>query len=180
MDNENIKGLDDAIHRLSEAMQYVKEDLPDIIGIEGVKHFKNSFQQEGFEDRTVTKWASRKTKRTGSTNGQKVLTKSGELAESIDYRKEGSNVVFSTDKPYAELHNEGGEIEVTPKMKAYFWAMHKQAKDAGDEDMADQYKGMALAKKIVMPKRQFMGESQVLEEHITAKIERDLNRILNG
>lgn len=180
MDNQYVQGADALQRKLNLAKQYLQDDVKDVIGTEAVKQFKKNFEQEGFVDKNVSKWAGRKTKRSGSTNSQKVLSKSGELAESIDYRKEGEGVVVYTDKPYAEIHNEGGEITVTPQMKKYFWAMHRQAKDGGDLDMADQYKGMALAKKITMPKRQFIGESEVLTENITNKIVRDLTKILNG
>lgn len=163
--------------QLAQAKDYLQNDVYDVVGVEAVKHFKGNFEEEGFVDRTTQKWASRKTKRQGSTNGQKVLSKSGELAESIDYEAQKPAVIIKTDKPYAEIHNKGGEIEVTAKMRKYFWAMHKEAKVMGDAEMADQWKGLALAKKIVMPKREFMGESDVLNEKIAAKIIRDLNNI---
>lgn len=177
MDNQYVHGADELQRKLNEAKDYLQNDVKDVIGIEAVKHFKRNFEEEGFVDKSVSKWASRKTKRSGGTNGQKVLNKSGELSESIDYRVDGEGVVISTDKPYAEIHNEGGEITVTPQMRKYFWAMHKEAKDGGDDDMADQYKGMALAKKIVIPKRQFIGESEVLNNNIIDKIVRDLTKI---
>lgn len=177
MDNQYVKGADDLQRKINAAKLYLQGDVKDVIGIESVKHFKRNFEQEGFVDNNVSKWAARKTKRSGSTNSQKVLSKTGELAESIDYKVAGDVVVIYTDKPYAELHNNGGELTVTPQMKKYFWAMHKQAKDAGDLELADQYKAMALAVKIVMPKRQFIGESQTLNNNIIDKITRDLTKI---
>lgn len=177
MDNQYVQGADELQRKLNAATLYLQSDVKDVIGIEAVKQFKKNFQEEGFVDKSVSKWAARKTKRSGSTNSQKVLSKSGELADSIDYRTGTDGVTIFTDKPYAEIHNEGGEISVTPQMKKYFWAMHKQAKDAGDLDLADQYKGMALATKIVMPKRQFIGESEALNNNIINKIERDLTGI---
>lgn len=180
MDNENIKGLDDVMRRLAEAQEYIKQDVPVLIGVLGETHFKQSFHNEGFTDKGLQKWAPRKTKRTGSTNSQKVLTQSKKLENSVVHRVEGNTVIFSSDMPYAQVHNEGGNITVTPKMKAYFWAMHLQAKDAGNLEMADQWKGLALAKKIVMPQRQFMGESKALDDKIATEVTNGLTRILNG
>ncbi len=177
--NQNIKGVDELIAKLQAAKHYLRTDVFDVIGVEAVNQFKRNFDQEGFEDRSVNKWASRKSKRPGSTNGQKILTKSGDLAESITYEKKPPAVIIQTDKPYAELHNEGGEITVTDKMRKFFWAKHKEYKDGGDMELADQYKAFALSKKIVIPKRQFMGQSETLNNNIVEKIMRDLNRILN-
>ena len=179
LNNENIKGADELLKKLQEAKEYIQNDVPLVIGTEAVNHFKASFQNEGFTDASLQKWAARKSKRPGGTNSQKILTKSGELGDSPDYRVEGNTVIIYSDKVYAQIHNEGGEIPVTPQMKKMFWAKHYEAKEAGDTDAAEQYKCMALAKKIVMPKREFIGNSQVLNEKIENKITKDLTRILN-
>jgi phage gpG-like protein len=174
-DNENIKGVDEMKRKLAAAQLYIQQDVPVIIGIEAVKHFKNNFMEEGFDGK---KWASRKSKRMGSTNGQKVLSMTGELAESIDYKIDGNTVTIYSDKPYAKIHNEGGKIQVTDKMKKFFWAKNKEAKDAGATDVADMYKAMALSSEITIQQRMFIGDSQLLITKITQKVTKDLNRIL--
>lgn len=178
LDNENIHGLDDLNRKLDAAMHYFAVDVPVVIGVEAVKHFKKNFETEGVPD--VDKWASRKTLRAGGTNSQKVLSKSGELSESIDYKLEGDTVIIYSDKPYAQIHNEGGEITVTPQMRKYFWAMYYTAREGKETQLMEQWKAMALAKKIKVEKRQFIGESPVLIQNITDKIVRDLTKILNG
>lgn len=180
LDNQNIHGADEMVRRLSEAKLYLADDVKTVVGVEAVNHFKGSFQNEGFTDSNLQKWASRKSKRAGGTNSQKILTKSGELGDSIDYRVEGDTVIIYTDKVYAQIHNEGGEITVTPQMKKMFWAKMFEAKNAGDTGTAEQYKFMALAKTIKIPKREFMGDSKQLVDNITSKIVRDLNNILNS
>lgn len=179
MDNEYVHGADEMARKLQELQQYIDNDLPIRIGTEAVNHFKEGFQNEGFTDKSLQKWASRKIKRAGGTNSQKILSKSGELADSIEFRVEGQKIIISTDKKYAEIHNEGGVIAVTPQMRKYFWAQHYMAKEGGDADLADSWKALALAKEIKMPKRQIIGESEALNERIAIKIEGDLNRILN-
>jgi phage gpG-like protein len=180
LDNQNIHGADELVRRLQAAKQYIKDDVPEVIGTEAVNHFKRGFQNEGFTDSTLNKWASRKTK---VRQQKKILTGQGggdHLADSIDYKVEGETITIYTDKIYGEIHNEGGEIPVTPQMKKFFWAKSFEARDAGEPEIQEQYKFMALAKTIKMQKRQFMGESKVLTENITNKIMRDLTQILNG
>lgn len=180
MDNENIKGLDEVLQRLNKAKEYIKHDLPLVIGVEGVNHFKQSFQDEGFTDSSLSKWKPRASKRPGGTNSQKILSLSGQLADSIDYKIEDTTIIFYSDLPYAEIHNEGGIIQVTAKMKKYFWAQWHNAKERGDKDLMDQFKAFALAKQIKIEKRQYMGESAELDRKIADKIVRDLTNILNG
>lgn len=178
LNNQNITGADEMMAKLKQAQQYILHDVPEVIGTEAVKHFKQSFENEGFTDSNLKKWDTRKTKRSGSTNSQKTLVKSGELENSIDYRVQGTTTIIYSDKLYAEIHNEGGVITVTPKMKKFFWAMCRQAKEAGDIDQANQYKYMALAKTITIVQRQFIGNSVVMNEKIVAKINLDLTRLL--
>lgn len=175
MDNANIHGLDDMLGKLAAIKDYLQNDVVDVVGTEAVNQFKRNFETESFAG--GTKWASRKTIREGGTNGQKVLSKSGELSESIDYKKNGNTASITTDKPYAELHNEGGTITVTPKMKKYFWAKHHEYKEAGNLELAGQFKGLALAKTLTFPQRKFIGESPELIDRITQKITRDLTRL---
>jgi phage gpG-like protein len=168
-------GQEEIQRKLREAMVYVDKKVPHVIGTEAVKHFKNAFQEEAFDGK---KWAARKTIREGGTNGQKILSLSGELGDATDYVVRGSQVIITNDKAYAEIHNDGGVLIVTPKMRKFFWAMHMKFKEAGNLTMADQWKGLALAKKLTMPQRQFIGDSVVLMNNIEAKIERDLTKIL--
>lgn len=180
LDNDNIKGADDLIRRLTAAKSYIAHDVNKVVGVEAVNHFKEGFQNEGFTDKSLEKWKSRKTKRSGGTNGQKVLSKSGELGDSIDYRIEGKTTIIYSDKVYSQIHNEGGEITVTPQMRKFFWAKSHEAKEAGDTDLQEQYKFMALSKVIKIEQRKFMGESKVLVDKIINKIERDLIKILKS
>lgn len=173
-----ITGLEEFKAKLKQAMTFIERDLPDVVGVEGVNHFKESFQNEGFTDSSLTKWAPRRSK---AANGRKILTgDTQELGESIDYKKNGNVVTFYSDKLYAQIHNEGGTIQVTDQMRKFFWAKHAQASEGGLQEIADQWKWMALAKKIVIQKRQFMGDSQQLMLNIDAKVGRELDKIFKS
>ena len=176
LDNEHVHGVDAMVAKLKAAQLYIREDVPEVIGTEAVKHFKQNFVDEGFDG---NKWAGRKTK---VRLARKILTGQGSgdhLGDSIDYKVSGTTITIYTDKAHAQIHNEGGKIEVTDQMKKYFWAMSYQAKDAGDEEMQNQYKAMALSKEIVIKQRKFMDISEPLNNKIIAKIKRDLTNLLS-
>lgn len=179
MDNNNIKGADDFIKKLNALKQYLQQDVKEVIGTEAVRHFKKSFTDEGFTDEVLTKWDTRKTK---MALPKKTLTGQGSgdhLSDSIEYKIEGNSIIITTDRVYAQIHNEGGTIPVTPKMKRFFWAKHKEAKDNDNTDLAEQYKYMALATTITIPKRQFIGNSTSMNNTITQKIKAHLTKIFN-
>lgn len=162
---------------LQKAINYINNDVPLVIGTLAVRHFKEAFRLGGLGG---NKWKDRKMPRTGSTNNQGVLILSGDLMESIDYRVDGTTVIIYSDLLYAEIHNEGGTITVTPKMKKFFWAKHYEMKEAGNLDLAELYKRCAISKQIVIPERRFIGPDPALDDKIVDKITRDLDAIFNS
>lgn len=171
--NKNVIGADKALQQLEAAKNYLRDSVPLVIGTEAVRFFKEAFRKGGLNK----KWEPRKIPRMGSTGNQNVLIKDEHLMDSIDYRIEGRNVVIYSDLVYAQIHNEGGTIPVTPPMKKYFWAKYYEADEAGLEDVAELWKACALAKEITIPQRQFIGNSPELDKKIIDKIIRDLDKI---
>ena len=107
-----------------------------IMGVEAVNHYKKSFRDGGFTDRTLRTWPQRK----GGNDGRAVLVKSGDLRRSIKVkRKTLKSVTIGSDLPYAPVHNDGLR--------------------------AGRGRGFR------MPKRQFVGASQLL----TIKLKRRMN-----
>ena len=51
----------------------------------------------------------------------------GRLRRSVSSRTTENSITFYTDLPYAAIHNDGGEIRVTKKMKRYFWHKYYEA-----------------------------------------------------
>lgn len=98
----NMKGLEKRARGAMEASLI-------LIGNEAVSHFKKSFRDGGFEDKTVEPWKPRKDKSKRS-QGRAILVKSGDLKRSPhreSLNRTGLSVVISTDLPYAKRHNEG-------------------------------------------------------------------------
>lgn len=174
-----IDGEDEFKMKLQQAMDFINNDIMDIIGIESVNHFKQSFEDEGFTDASLEKWESRKSKRL-TRNDQKTLSDTTELAEAIDYSVNGNEITIVNDKPYAQIHNEGGEITVTPKMRSFFIFKHYEALERGNDDVADMWKAMFFSDTLTIPKRQFIGESEMLNTNIMEKIVRELDRIFKA
>jgi len=116
------------------------------IRVELLDEFDRNFQRGGFFTKP---WPQ---KRDGSASH---LTKTGKLRRSVSARISGNSVIFTSSEAYAAIHNEGGNITVTEKMKKYFWAKFK-------ETGQPHFKRMALMKvgsKINIPQRKFIGDS---------------------
>lgn len=150
-----------------ELQEFMDNDLLDIIEVEGLNHFEESFDNEGFTDASLEKWKPRKkvdkrgrdiTKyrtnkvgKKGSLNsygrkdkGRPILTGhntgGNKLRNSLKASQISGGVEFSSDKEYAEVHNEG----------------------EGN-----------------MPKRQFIGKSKQLDKKIIKKVDKTLDKIFD-
>ncbi|MFT0112375.1 hypothetical protein ACMSES_18430 [Bacteroides faecis] len=137
------------------------EDAHRYAKVAGVNFFKQNFRRQGFLDTSLTPWAKRSLT-VGSDRG--VLIQSGKLRDSIHAVNRGiDRIIYQTDPlAYAKIHNEGGYIVVTERMKRYFWYLYMkstgtmQKKKNGElrknkanarlSTMASFYKGMALKK----------------------------------
>ena len=92
----------------------LKVDFPKIVKVEGLNFIHDNFDNEGFTESSgsVKKWKKRK-KRKGKQGrkdkGRALMIKSGNLRRSWDNKTKASDnkVEFTSDKPYAERHNEG-------------------------------------------------------------------------
>ncbi len=151
-----------------DTARFISTDLPDIIAVEGLKHIKKSFKDEGFTDAFVEKWKKRKRNnkrgriitryrtnrigKEGSLNkygkkikGRKILaghnSSGNKLQNSFRARKKRNRVIFFSYKKYAERHNEG--------------------KDG-------------------MPRRTYIAASKVLDNNIEKKINRSLDNIFKN
>lgn len=138
------------------------------IKVELLDEFDRNFQRGAFFSKPWPK------KRDGTATH---LNNTGKLRRSITARISGHCVVFTSSEPYAAIHNYGGTITVTEKMKKFFWAKYKQTKQ-------ERYKHLALMKtgtKIKMPQRQFIGNSpevkKAVEDIVHAAMEAELHKV---
>ena len=166
--NNNAKHFDNYI----ADYKALRRKLTRIYGIEAVNLFKENFDKEGFiaGNGRLQKW-----KKTRRNTGRKVLTKTRKLRRGIHIKRIGNGRVtvgVDSNIKYAKIHNEGGVIPITPKMRRYFWAMFKQTGDS-------YYKGMALTKKteFVIPQRKFIGNTTAMKPRLDRRTIKELEKI---
>ncbi len=90
------------------------------------------------------------------------LNNSGKLRRSIRSDIKNTSIEFSSSEPYAGIHNYGGKIRVTPKMKKFFWAKYLESGQPYWKSMALKPAGSF----VVIPQRQFIGDHPTLSKAI--------------
>lgn len=172
----------------------IKKDAIRFGAVASVQFFKESFVVQGFTDSSLKKWNKART----PLAGKRTLYKSGKLMHSIRKLEATDNrVVIIADSDYAEMHNEGGYITITPQMKKYFWALYYKEAGKGVKrssrgaiyqsvkvgKKASFCKAMALKKvgeKIKIDQRQFMGESKELMKLLDGWFKRSISANINS
>ena len=95
------------------------------IRVELGDEFDRNFERQAFFNDA---WVRRKSPtRPGGT----ILVDTGTLRRSVRSRTTDDSITFYTDLPYAAIHNDGGEIVVTEKMKRFFWHKYYEAPISG-------------------------------------------------
>lgn len=165
----------------------MKRILKDI-QVELSDEFDKNFEREAFFSEA---WQRRKSPIRDAGRG--LLVESGRLRQSIQSRTTDDSIEFFTTEPYAAIHNEGGEIVVTERMKRFFWAKCYEAqggfgrrKDGSKRQdkrtvaltaEAEFWKAMALKKvgtTVRIPRRRFLGASPEVEKAVREIIEENL------
>jgi phage gpG-like protein len=155
--------------------------------VELLDEFDKNFERKAFFDQP---WENTKMpNRRGS-----LMMRSGALRRSIRATSNDTSIRFMSSLPYAEIHNEGGVITVTEKMKKYFWAMYYKNSNAIRYDVKTKsavydaraqkltreaafWKKMALKKvgsKIKVEQRQFIGPHREVDQCVERVFDRSM------
>lgn len=151
--------------KMQELQEFIEgDDIKDILGVEATNHYKASFDNEGFTDKTLEPWQEVKRRETTSSwyghSGQmgkysaarttaKILSgETGELANSLTYIHTERGVRVSSPTAYGHVHQFG-----------------KMAKIYGKTSFQ-------------MPARPFMGKSVLMVDNIKSKIKNEFIKIL--
>lgn len=146
--------MQEFIEKVTRLHNFIQNDAARIVGKEAVDHYKQSFQDEAFSDKSegdepwkeVERRKNPRSKNRAAAQ-RKILTgETGELGDSISYSAAGQFVMIKSDKVYAKVHNEGLR--------------------------AGRGRGFK------MPKRQFIGKSQLLNQRINKKLKAEKTNIL--
>ena len=164
------------------------------IRIEMSDEFDQNFERQAFFSEA---WQRRKSP---VRRGGAILVDTGRLRKSISSRTTEDSITFYTNEPYAAIHNDGGEIVVTEKMKRYFWhkymtavgvlafarrkdgSMRRDKKTLRINEEAEFWKHMALmkvGKTITIPRRRFLGVSPEVEQAVRDIIEENITEYFN-
>ena len=161
------------------------------IQVDVAQALDRNFENQSFFGRA---WQRR---RSPLRQGRPTLIDTGSLRRSIKARRDTSqSITFSTSHPAAEIHNTGGQIRVTARMKRYFWHCYYACSDAfgrrKDGSLrrdkrtvrltteAEFWRAMALMKvgsTITIPQRQFIGISPEVEDIARRIVENTLERL---
>ena len=170
------------LQKQQEIEHALRRTLPIKVGRIAKDHFQTGFRQGGFQDNGTQAWQRKKR----PDKYGPLMSGRQNLYGSIYYRTEDYRVTVGTEVPYAAIHNEGGDIIVTPRMKRFFWAKYRETnggswKRNAKNQEAEFWKTLALKKAgsvIHIPQRRFIGESQELTDKINNTIENEINNIL--
>lgn len=177
------------MNEIDRVIRLILQDIKVELGDE----FDKNFERHGFFSE---KWARRKSP---LRPGGPILIDTGNLRRSVRSKVDTTSITFFSDLPYASIHNDGGEIKVTAKMKRYFWHRYYQAqgsfgrKKNGEKrndkrtrqltSEAEFWQCMALMKvgqKIKIPRRRFLGTSPEVEQGVREIIEEELEKYFNN
>ncbi len=178
---------------MPENIQKIIKNILNDIRVDLTDEFDQNFERQAFFSQA---WQRRKSP---TRPGGHILVDTGQLRRSIHSRTTDNAITFYSDLPYAAIHNEGGEIIVTPKMKKFFWHKYYEATGSftrkksghtrkknssptggGREGApeAEFWKFLALKKAgstIRIPRRRFLGTSPEVEQTVRNIIEENIS-----
>lgn len=140
------------LRQTQQLLKIIRKTLPVQLGNLAKNHFTRSFDQGGFTDTKLSRWQPRR-KRLGkgkfsATQTERAnLTKEGTLKRSVKIlRVSFPKTIIGSRLPYSAIHNEGLPGKVFGKVP------------------------------FIMPKRQYLGNSKVLEKNMGMKIIKEINK----
>lgn len=166
----------------------VRMQLPGVLGTVAVNYFKDSFRRQGWRDRSLTPWQKRANEKNKKNKGRSILIASGRLRNSIHIIQATPRmIVVGTSVPYAQAHNEG--FTGTVNVRAHTRAQTRKVKEdyttkKGNvrsrtfrQNTGTTFQVRSHTRKMNLPQRQFMGESEVLNLKIDQTFTRAIDAI---
>ena len=171
MAKKNLKQFSIDFKRQVKSIEtFMKKDLHRIVKREALNHFEGSWDKQGFTDTTLKKWAPR-------TEPAKKFKKSGGKLKSYQRWKakdKGRAILVShrTDTKGGHLKDSlRGEIRGSKVIIAtdkVYARVHNEGGRAG------------RGKGFTMKKRQFIGDSEKLNQRIINKIDKQIDKIFQS
>lgn len=149
-------------------------------GAIAVNFSKERFIKKDWKDQVSEKWKPRKRPDRGS-----LMTRTGRLKRSIHKMSSGENyVVIGSDVPYATVHNEGGKTQKViyvsshTRKKTVAKSTNIRTRKSSRERVAIgeiKVKSHTRKMNLIVPKRQFMGQSRALTLRLQIHLKKSLN-----
>ena len=160
-----------------------RNDIPLLIGKISQNHFLEGFVKGGYEtDASAGGWPERTTKsKSDKKNPDKrraLLVKSGHLRRSVSLLeyKFDRIVIGTRGIPYAEVHNEGLEVNKNEHEKVLSFGGRKN-RFVKEHKAKFQQKTTIKAHSFKMPKREFIGHSAILDQKILNLLKQKINSV---
>ena len=187
----------------SGTQKFLRDEMPRITGRLAVNHYQANFRKGGFVDETLDPWPVTRRQLSGAARaGNKygpLLSRRNHLMKSTGYETSDFRARVFNDATYAPIHNWGGKIPVTDKMRGYMWYQYMKASgklgnsknnalgistkkkrnySKATTAEAEKWRRLALSIRnkntIHIPQRQFLGPSSALTRQIIDKGEKEL------
>lgn len=160
--------MKDFVKMLDNVTQAINS-MPQRVATMAVNFSKERFVEQNWHDRQTEPWKKRKGRRRGGDKRQNgaVLVDSGRLKRSIRVISASrERVVIGTDVPYAQAHNDGADGIVRV-------GQHNRRTRKGKKAVV-----RAHSRKMNLPQRQFIGESEELANRVNNMIVEELQKAL--
>ncbi len=173
----------DLRHRLDR----VRIRLPQAMADAARNFFVDSFKRQGwYEGRILKKWKPRKK---NTDRKRAILVKSGRLRRSIRIRRATfRRITIAAEAPYAAAHNFGVDETVTVRAhtrRTYGRVQEKYTTSSGKERTRTKrvetgsHTVRSHTRHMQLPQRQFMGDSQMLDQKLDRIVERAVEEIFD-
>lgn len=172
--------------KLAELERFRREGVPHIIGTEAVRHFNESFVNEGFTDKSLKKWQNVERRKPESqwygfslgANSQNPNKKAKKAPEEGSKRKVGKTNFSPTRAKDKVLHGDSMELKNSIK----YVVKPDRVTVQSDKPYASVHQfgepAMIFGRKnFTMKARPFIGKSEVMMEKIYKKIEKEIDKI---
>lgn len=168
--------------KVNELILLKDRKLPVKVGVKVQASIRQNFRKGSFYGTPWEQPLRRKVGFSGPDNGP-LTSGDNHLMLSCEYIPFPGKVLFQNRLVYAPIHNYGGEITVTKKMKGYFWGRYRKAGGYNKGKMskeAEFWRNMAVKKvgsTIRIPQRQFMGEHPEVTKIVLDIINQELTKV---
>jgi phage gpG-like protein len=161
-----------------QGMRRLGRDFPKAAGVTAVNFFKDRFARQGWQDGAFEPWAPRKRqdKRAGR---RQLLVQSGRLKRGIRIQEANwGRVVVANDVPYARAHNEGVNATMSQAVRAHSVRSFPRRRAGRTETVREHTRqGHTRTIRMVLPKRQFMGNANLLNRRLEWQLKTALKKL---